>query len=293
MQPSFTELASSLGRLSHLSVEGYYNPYKLFDWPEHLPEDQWWMSEQLLSVHGTRFMSELSDQQLKALSRWEGINFYSLNIHGIRELIIEVTRRIHASGYESLSGFLHHFLGEENEHMWFFAEFCKRYGGKIYADKRLKLDVGGAEDPEVEDFYVFSRILIFEDLVDYYNTTMSKDEVLPPIVRKINAIHHQDESRHIAFGRQIVENLHGRLRARYGPERLAELEAYLKNYIKMCIATLYNPSVYKDAGIADPYNFRTEVMQEPARQAQHERIMARTINFFVKSGIFASEQVFP
>ena len=40
------------------------------------------------------------------------------------ELLIEVMRRLHTPGYEIPTPYFHHFIGEENEHMWFFAEFC-------------------------------------------------------------------------------------------------------------------------------------------------------------------------
>jgi hypothetical protein len=290
MDSPFSELKPSLERLSHLSVEGYYNPYRLFEWPAKL-SDGWWMSESLMTTHGTRFATELDESQRKLLSKWESINFYSLNVHGIRELLMEVTLRIHSPGYEPLSDFLHHFIGEENEHMWFFAEFCRRYGGKLYPDKKIKL-ASTEEDRETIDFLVFSRILIIEEVIDYFNVQMAKDMSLDPVVRKINAVHHQDESRHIAFGRQVIDNLHSRLRARLAPEKLSAIETYLKNYMKMFITSLYNPSVYRDAGIAEPYKFREELLKDPARNEKHEHILARTTGFFVKSGIFSSAQVF-
>src|SRR5437879_2825170 len=127
--PRFLEI---LERLTNKSIDDYYNPYKLFEWPESLPEQMWWMSPELTTTHGTEAARRLTQEQLYALSRHESVNFYSLNVHGIRELLIEVTRRIHTSGFETPSEFFHHFIGEENEHMWFFAEFCLRYGNKIY-----------------------------------------------------------------------------------------------------------------------------------------------------------------
>ena len=117
-----------LDRLTNKSIDDYYNPYKLFEWPESLPDDMWWMSPDLTTTYGTPIAERLSQDQLYALSKFESVNFYSLNVHGIRELLIEVTRRIHTKGFETPSEFFHHFIGEENEHMWFFAEFCKRYG---------------------------------------------------------------------------------------------------------------------------------------------------------------------
>lgn len=288
---SSDDFSNKLKRLSQLSIDGYYNPYRKFDWPDHIPDDQWWMTRELLTVHGTRFDHELDEAQLRALSKWESVNFYSLNIHGIRDLIIETTMRIHMPGYQHISQFLHHFIGEENEHMWFFAEFCWRYAGKLYPEKKLKGE-RVMDDQGVEDFLEFSRILIFEDIVDQYNLRMSKDESLAPIIQEINAVHHQDESRHIAFGRQIVESLHRELRQRLAVAELAQLEDYLKRYIVASVNSLYNPSVYRDAGISEPYKVRAQLLADPARKASHERMLSRIVGFFVKNDIFTSDKVF-
>jgi hypothetical protein len=291
LQSLSAEFMSLQDRLSRMSSEGHYNPYTLFDWPDSLPEPAWYMSADLLSVRGTPAGEALSDEQLQVLSKWESVNFYSLNVHGIRELLMEVTLRIHTPGFEPLSEFLHHFLGEENQHMWFFAEFCRRYGGKLYADKRVKLGLEGQLPAEVQDFLVFARILIFEEVVDFYNTRMARDEALAPIIRQLNAVHHQDESRHIAFGRRLLEHLHERLCERITPEQHLELEAYLKRYIQLSLNSLYNPAVYRDAGLPDPYGLRNELLRDPIRHIWHERLLARTTGFLVKSRIFSTPEV--
>jgi len=150
-------------KISEKSLAGYYNPYTKFDWVDQIDVDNLWVDEELLSVFGTPYLTELSPAQLISLSKWESINFYSLNIHGIKELINEMVNRIHHPRYKSISQFLHHFIGEENEHMWFFAEFCNRYG-RIYPSKAI---AGmGEGDQDVEDFIVFSRVVIFEEIVD-------------------------------------------------------------------------------------------------------------------------------
>ncbi len=133
------EFRQLLDRLSAKASDDYYNPYVTFEWPDELPPDVLWMTPELLSVWGTAVFDELDEAALVRLSRFESVNFYSLNVHGIRELLIEVTRRVHSPGFEIPSDFFHHFIGEENEHMWFFATFCTRYGGKIYTDKTLPL----------------------------------------------------------------------------------------------------------------------------------------------------------
>lgn len=271
-----------LDRLSSKSVEDYYNPYKLFEWPESLPENMWWMSPELTTTHGTAAAERLSEEQLHALSRYESLNFYSLNVHGIRELLIDVTRRIHTKGFETPSEFFHHFIGEENEHMWFFAEFCLRYG-------RIYRQPGGitAEAPraEVESLLVFTRILVFEELVDHFNSRMALDERLDDTIRAINRIHHQDESRHIAFGRELVSVLFAEVRRTSTEQELSDIAAYVKRYMTYSFETLYNPQVYRDAGIGKPQELRKELLESPARAEFERSVFRKTAKYLEKTGI--------
>lgn len=285
-----SRIAQTLDRIIGMSVDDYYNPYKTFQWPDQLPDEQWWMSPNLMTIHNTRFTETLSVQQQMALSKWESIHFYSLNVHGIRELLVEVVKRVHMPGYELESEFFHHFIGEENEHMWFFATFCLKYGNKIYADKKLKLSLD-VVDADIESFLVFSRILIFEEIVDYFNIRMGRDETLHPIIRQVNAIHHQDESRHIAFGREIVNQLFERVRAKHPPERLQELDTYLQRYLLASVQSLYSPTAYKDAGIPEPHKVRTELLEDPARKTENRKILKRTVDFFANSGILSTSEL--
>ncbi len=280
-----------LDRLSQKSIEDYYNPYQRFEWPDGLPEDAYWMSPDLLSLHGTALLDQYDEATLKRLSKWESINFYSLNVHGIRELLIEVVDRIHTPGFEVPSDFFHHFIGEENEHMWFFAEFCKRYGDKIYNGAALKSAPTEKHEPEVENFLVFARILFFEEMVDFYNMRMAQDDSLDETIRQVNRIHHQDESRHIAFGRELVAHLFGRMRAAVSAERVLEVESYLKRYIVFSLHSFYNPHVYRDAGIADPLALREALIADEGRRAAERKVIRKPMAFFLKSGIFSDDSL--
>lgn len=276
-----------LDRLAEKSVEDYYNPYRTFVWPESLPEDALWMSADLMSPYGTDLGRTLDSETFQRLSKWESVNFYSLNIQGIRELMIEVVHRIHMPGFETSSGFFHHFLGEENEHMWFFAEFCLRYGRKIYSYPNLK----GVphDDAEVENFLVFARILLFEEMVDHYNLRMADDPVLHHTIRQVNGVHHRDESRHIAFGRELVTLLYAPLRERLSAEALGELETYLKRYLMFSGRSFYNPSMYRDAGIVDPLDFRSRLLADERRRPLERKVLRKPLSFMLKQGIFADD----
>lgn len=283
---STNSITQTLNRIIGMSIDTYYNPYKTFQWPDELPAEQWWMSPELMTVAGTAIAQELSETQRMALSRWESIHFYSLNVHGIRELLLEVIKRIHTPGFELESEFFHHFVGEENEHMWFFATFCLKYGGKIYKDKKAKWTIEALE-PDIESLLVFSRILIFEEIVDYFNLRIGRDESLHPIIRQVNSIHHQDESRHIAFGREIVKQLFEGVRAKYPAPRLLEIDDYLSRYLLASVQSLYNPLAYQDAGIPEPYKVRAALLEDPARKEHNAKILKRTVDFFTHNRIIA------
>lgn len=282
----FVELLDRLGRKS---VEDHRNPYQLFDWPDGLPSEAPWMSDDLLSIHGTAAGRELDEATRFRLSKWESINFYSMNVHGIRDLIVEVVGRIHMPGFETPSTFFHHFIDEENQHMWFFAEFCLRYGRKLYPSPKLSFDSDAEADVDVRSFLVFARILLFEEIVDYYNVRMGDDKSLHATIRQINALHHQDESRHIAFGRELVALLFLRLRDKAGQEQLAQIEQYLKRYIVYSLLGLYNPQVYIDAGIPDPFEFRRRVLADGARREWERKSIRKPMSFLLKQGIITDD----
>ena len=273
-----------LDRLCTKSIEDYYNPFLHFSWPDAIPEKSYWMTPSLMSTYGTSVENEIPADQLMALSKWESINFYSMNVHGIRELIIEVVNRIHTPGFELPSEFFHHFIGEENEHMWFFSQFCHRYGGKLYPTMSMKATA--PDDPAIAHFLVFSRILLFEEIVDHYNTTMAGDEILHDTIREVNRIHHKDESRHIAFGRELVALLFDRLQGRLSDEKHSEIEAYLKRYITVSLQAFCNPKAYKDAGIHEPYRVRERVLADPQRALADTRAIRKPMTFFTKAGVF-------
>jgi hypothetical protein len=281
--PGFRDV---LSRLVDLSERDYYNPYRLFEWPDALPQDCYWMTPELMAEYGTEAGSAFTEQQLYALSKWESINFYSLNVHGIRELLHEIVARIHTADFAVPSAYFHHIIGEENEHMWFFAQFCQRYGGKIYPSRSMSL--AGPGIPEADHFLVFSRLLIFEELVDVFNQRLAQDERLDPTIRKVNEVHHHDESRHIAFGRQIVAMLFAGLKEQLDESRLRTLEQYLKRYMLASVQGICDPLMYRDAGIPEPYEVRRRVLADPAYPRYVGRVLKRTLSFMISSGIFSS-----
>ena len=276
-QVALPKTSKLISTLTETSVKNYYNPYQEFVWTGTIPEDQYWMSPELLSVYGTKYMNKLNEMQLIRLSKWECVNFFSLNVNGEREVLQIVIQYLHQPGFEDWSEYLHHFIGEENEHLWFFSQFCLKYGKKIYKDKSLKRSQ--FVEADIEQFLNFARILIFENIGDFYNVRMQNDERLPPIIRQISRVHHQDESRHLVMGREIVKGLFIALKQKYDLERLQEIACYLKVYTERSIESFYNPIVYQDAGLEKPYELRRELLRDAFRESFHNQMLVRTLCF--------------
>jgi hypothetical protein len=225
-------------------------------------------------------LESLKEEQVLTLGKWESLNFYSINVHGIRELLITVLQNIYQPGFERFSDYFSHFLGEENEHMWFFAQFCLRYGGGILPYRRFRFN--DPQPPDIQNFMTFSQILIFEEMGHYYNRTMMKDTTLPDIVCQMNRVHYEDEARHISMGKSLIELFYRGIVDKYPPEKIAEVEDYLARYILYSVETLYSTLAYEKAGFEYPLDLRRMLIEHPARKAHHRIVLHNALTFFEK-----------
>ncbi len=279
-----------LERLLDLSRRNQYDVFTRFQWPSVIERDRPWCDEDLLTTFGTQTHEALSESALITLSHWECINFFSLNVHGIKGALAFLMRTFYEPRYRDISEYLHVFVAEENAHMWFFAKFCLDYAGKIYPS--IALPTSAATDPVEQDLYLFASTLIFEEYVDFYNYKVSKSANVPAIVRELNHQHHLDESRHISFGREIVQRLYAQVLEHDSSDATAARvrKAIEKTFVYF-IGQMYNPRVYADAnvvaevGMPTSAALRNRLRNDPLRRAFHQQWFKRTAQFFVKQGI--------
>lgn len=273
-------LGETVERLSRSSRSSYQNPYEALDWPASLdPEQSWFASPELSSLSGTRRWEGLDDAQRRRLCFWEAVNFFSLNIHGERALMEGLARRLYRPDLADVAPYLHHFLDEENKHSVYFGGFCRRYA-RVYPDRKLAFG-GAAAAPGEEDFLFFARVLIFEELVDRYNVVQGRDERLHPVARFINRNHHAEESRHLVFGRQLVAGLWEAWRPRWSDEVVAAIREHLAGFVLMSWREYYNPGVYRDTGLDDPWTVADAAWSDPAQRA-HRRAMSERCRTFLR-----------
>ncbi len=279
---SATEIATRLTKASRKKLWDVYG----LDWPEQLQEGAWYMSPELVSIYGTELWDSLDEAQQKKLSLYETGNFFSIVLQGERPLVQGLVHRLYlkASGQE-ITEYLHHFVDEENKHMVMFGEFCHRYIGKVYPEKKISLPREYAKGEEEVAF--FCKVMTVEELGDYYNVLMMKDDNIDPLVKEINRIHHDDEARHLAFGRLYTAELFDKYASKWDDETLEGFRSWLVEYLRSSWGDYYNPTMYKDAGLADPYEVRQLAMKDPVCAAQRQKVSEKLVNYFVKHGLLA------
>ena len=273
----------SVEALVAASRRNAWDPWNLA-WPGALDDEAWCMSPELVSLHGTDVWNDLDDAMRRRLARAEAVNFFSLNIHGERILMEGIARRLHQPHLAGMAGYLHHFLDEENKHSAAFATFCNRYGGGIYPDRKMPGNTQRAR--EEADFLFFAQVVVFEEIVDVLNVEMARDERLAPIVREINARHHADESRHLAFGRAVVAELAER--ADFDATQRAALADDLAGFLEATWREYVNPSAYRDAGLADPFGARQLAWHAPDFVERRRRLSRKPLALLADLG-FALE----
>jgi hypothetical protein len=271
------KLAAVVDRLCAISRRQWAEPSVQIAWPDALDPERWTFSPELISLYGTDVWDGLTDGQRKRLSFFETVNFFSLNIHGEKNLVAGLARRVHQPGMEDVTPYLHHFLDEENKHMVYFGGFCQRFAGKVYPDRKIAFPHEYA--PGEEDFLFFARVLIFEEIVDVFNVHLAKDERLPEVVRRINRLHHEDEARHLAFGRLLVERLFERHSPSWSPQTLSGIRDYLRAYVVATWQEYYSPDAYRDAGIPNPFAVQRSAVADPTSQMRRDRVTGLALKY--------------
>lgn len=284
-----TTLQQLTDRLCRISREHFIDPFSRLEWPESLGRDQWFMSPELISLYGTEEFEALDEPRRMELSFFELINFFSINIHGERMLIEGLAKRLYRRHTDAVSPYLHHFLDEENKHMFYFGQFCNRYAGKVYPEKKLTVDRDYADGEE--EFLFFARVMLFEEMVDLYNRRMAKDERLVPLSREINWLHHFEEARHLAFGRRVVEELQAEHESGWEPDVRARIAEELVQFLEATWKEYFNPEVYRDAGMDDPYGLRRRLLANDVVGERRSDLCGRAARTLVKTGLLSRESI--
>lgn len=259
--------------LADKSRKRFYNPFTQPKSGCTIPLDEWFMPPELLSFYGTPEYADLDLDKLKLASFYELINLFSITAHGEKILVSELSRRIYSGESRWASEYFHHFLDEENKHMFVFGRYCFQTAGFMYPDSFLdqkQISTRNYDDGEA-DFILLLKVVMFEMLIDWYNVKIANDERISADVREINALHHQDESRHLAFGRALVKQSLDEGCSIWSESVLDRIRHESVKFVESLQSAFWNKQVYNDAGLLSGSSFR-----ESAYATMHARSMRQS-----------------
>lgn len=286
LKQALLEVADTADRLSRISERTYQNPYTSVDWPDTVePERDWFSTPEYVSLSGTPYWDRLDEAGRKRLAFVEAAGFYSLNIHGERQLIQGLAARLYRPDLTEVAGYLHHFLDEENKHSVFFGGFCTRYA-TVYPSRQLGFGTS-TRSQDVDDLLFFAKTWLFEEIVDRYNRVQARDPRLHPLARFINDNHHREEARHLAFGRQLIRALWAA--GDWAEADRAEIDAELAQFVTATWREYYNPDVYADAGLDAPWQVAEDTWAAPAQRAHRRSVSATAVGFLTELGLLTQE----
>lgn len=274
-------------RLSILSEQDRPPVDRGLEWPDAFDPEAWAFSPELSVLAGHPALDALDEAARKRLAFFEAVNFFSLNINGEKALIEGLARQCYRPETGDVTGYIHHFLEEESQHMRIFGAFCMKYAGKVYPDRKVVFPrehaIGEA------DFLFWTRVMLFEEIADAYNVRMMNDASLDPLVCGIHRMHHQDESRHLAFGRQMVRDLWQTHAPAWSDEVRAGVREYLVGYLVSIWKEYHNPAMFRDAGLSGAYDLSVSSFETDTTRERRRALSRNALNYLTRIGVFEEE----
>jgi hypothetical protein len=287
LRTALAQVTETADRLSRVSRRTYQNPYVQVEWPAAVePERDWFSTPEYVSLYGTPVWAELAEPARRRLAFHEAAGFYSLNIHGEKGLIQGLAARLYRADLVEVAGYLHHFLDEENKHSIYFGGFCTRYA-RVHRSRQAAFSTSRGRD--VDDFLFFARTLIFEEIVDHYNRIQARDRRLHPIARFINDNHHREEARHLVFGRRLTTALWTAGAPEWSQAVRDEVRDDLARFLTASWREYYNPDVYAEAGLDDPWELAELAWSAPAQRSHRRSVSVGCLEFLTGAGILLEE----
>lgn len=254
-----------------------FDPFERVTYQAELNRDRWQFPEQLVSLYHHPVYATLDDETRWNLSLQEALHFFTFNVHGEQSLVAEMAPRLYRNkrvGEDPVgSRYLQRFIHEENAHTYMIAGYCNRYGEGVGRNRNLSVSSPGLS-AEGEDAVYYGRIWILENYLGFANRIAFDDPDLDFTAQEIHRYHHNDEARHKAWDKAMLEENIQRIQRRgsghhetqESGRELATISGLLVSYIDYVCKAAVDPGVYRRVGLEDGNRLRQEVMSSEQRR---------------------------
>ena len=268
-------------RLLGGSVRRSYQPEVDIDWDAPLDPHKYFLPPEIVSLYGTPYWEEMTEQQRIELSRQEMANVLSVGIWFEnllnRALLRELMHEDHRSAH------VHYALtemGDECRHMTMFGKVIDRSGARPYQMRfreRVAMDLLPFA---LRGSLLWVAALVGEEIFDSIQRRMMDDDQLQPLVAQLMRIHVTEEARHIKFAREgVVRRMETAGRTeRLLTGNLVGLGGPVFRY------AFSNPAVYRRAGL-DPKRAGHDAANNPHLREGQIMGFASLAQFLTENGL--------
>lgn len=192
-------------RLIKGSVRRSYEPSVAIDWDAPLVDGKYFLPQEVISLYGTTYWEELTEEQRIALSREELANVLSVGLWF--ENILNRALLLHLLREDPTSPFAHYVLtemGDECRHMTMFGKVIARTGARPYRMGVIDRFLAAMLPHFLRGSLLWVGALIGEEIFDAQQRRITNDAQLQPVVAQLMRIHVTEEARHIRFAREGI-----------------------------------------------------------------------------------------
>lgn len=262
--------ATLADKLRDSSLRHSFDTFNRLGFQEKLSRDKFQFPEEFISLYHHPIYKELSDKQRWDLSLLEAVHFFSINIYGEQALVSEMEERLYRNKRVgecfASSRYMQHFIHEENSHTFMLSEFCHRYHGKLFQNRKMAVEQNKFSAC-ASDLLFYGRTFVLESFLGFVNRRAQTDANLDQTAKEIHHCHLVDEVRHMAWDRAMIEGNLELLNVEGLEEELAEVKRLIEIYIKYNFRMMYNHHIYNMIGLDETLGLAREASQMPQRQA--------------------------
>lgn len=254
-------------RLNKGSVRRSYRPEVAIDWAAPLEQGRYFLPPTLLTLYGTPYWHELTEEQRIELSRQEMANILSTGLWFENLLNRALLHRLLSEDHTT--PFAHYSLtemGDECRHMTMFGKAIGHSGARMYKLSRWQRVVAARLQFLMGGPMLWVLALVGEEIFDSLQRRWMDDPQLQPYMAQLMRIHVTEEARHIKFAREGVVHERERM-GRLARIWVANLHGVAGLYFARIFA---NPGAFHRAGLDVDRAVREVAASEHWRQVKIE-----------------------
>jgi hypothetical protein len=193
-------------RLIKISKERPLMPETYIPWQQEPEDDDIFMPEALISLHGLEIYDTLTPVQKLELGRHELVQVIASYAWGECLFCLFMTRHILTLPLDNVEHrFLLRELIEEFRHQEMFGQAINKLGGQPIKQSGLHKFFGEFSNKYLPADYLFMGSVSIELVTDIYGDHARKAPNIYPVLKKMFDLHSIEEARHIIFTKNLLK----------------------------------------------------------------------------------------